>query len=212
MLFAKYIQNRNMSIILFALMGFIAISNLQAQDNWTLERDRDGIKVYNKRLEGSKLKAFKGIAVMKSSPKEVLKYLKDHTQHDKFMYKAKPGSVEVVKRVSDDEFYTYLEIVTPWPAQSRDVVSMYKFSTDKKGVITCELKGFPDMVPQKHKIVRVPKMEGYWRIEPLEGGLVRVTVESFSEPGGNVPEGMANSASVDAPFSMLSKLRALVEN
>jgi hypothetical protein len=201
-----------MRAIFFALMGLIAVNTLQAQDNWTLERDRDGIKVYNKRMEGSKLKAFKGVTVMKASPAQVLKYLKDYTLHDKFMYKTKPGSVEMIKRVSDNEFFTYLEILTPWPAQSRDVISMYKFSTDKKGVITCELKGFPDMIPKKQKIVRVPKVEGYWRIEPLEGGLVRVTLESFSEPGGSVPEGMANSASVDAPFSMLSKLRALVEN
>lgn len=79
-------------------------------------------------------------------------------------------------------------------------------------MITCDLKGFPDMVPRKHKIVRIPRMEGYWKIEPLDGGQVRVTVQSQSEPGGSVPEGMANSASVDAPFSMLSKLRSLVEN
>lgn len=122
-----------MRILLLALAASVFFGDVQAQEDWKLERDRDGIKVYNRRLEGSKLKEFKGVAVMKATPQQVLKLLKDYQQHEKFMYKVKPGSVEVVKRVSDNEFYTYMEITTPWPAQARDIVSLYKFSTDSKG-------------------------------------------------------------------------------
>jgi len=182
-----------------------------AQEKWEMVKEKDGITIYNRKMEGSKLKEFKGTVKIKGSVGQVLNYLTNYKLHDKFIYKAKAGSVKMVKQVSDSDFYTYMIIATPWPASNRDVVTHYVVNKpDKNGVVLIDVSGVPDLVPEVKDVVRVPKMKGYWKLTPVADGYVEVTHQAYSSPGGNVPDGMANSASVDAPFYMLESLRKLI--
>ncbi|HUH74706.1 MAG TPA: START domain-containing protein [Chitinophagales bacterium] len=193
---------------LFSFLAFASI--LMAQGQWDLVKDKDGIKVFNRKMEGSKLKEFKGNIQFKASVNDVVKFLSNHTNHDKFMYKAKKGSVEIVKKDPNGDFYTYMIIETPWPASNRDLVTLYhKEAPDKDGTVVIKVSAVNDIRPHTKGNVRVENMKGYWKISPLPGGMVDVTHQAYSSPGGNVPEGLANSASVNAPFEMLENLRKL---
>lgn len=199
---------KNLYATLFSLLAFTTI--LMAQGQWDLVKNKDGIKVYNRKMEGSKLKEFKGNVQIKASVNDVVKFLSNHTNHDKFMYKAKSGSVEIVKKDPTGDFYTYMIIQTPWPASNRDLVTKYhKEPTEKDGTVIIRVSAVNDIRPEVKGIVRVENMKGYWKISPLPNGMVDVTHQAYSSPGGNVPEGLANSASVDAPFEMLESLRKL---
>ena len=193
---------------LFSFLAFASI--LMAQGQWDLVKDKDGIKVFNRKMEGSKLKEFKGNIQFKASVNDVVKFLSNHTNHDKFMYKAKKGSVEIVKKDPNGDFYTYMIIETPWPASNRDLVTLYhKEAPDKDGTVVIKVSAVNAIRPNTNGQVRVANMKGYWKISPLPGGMVDVTHQAYSSPGGNVPEGLANSASVNAPFEMLENLRKL---
>lgn len=183
-----------------------------SQEDWTKEKEKDGIVIYNRRAQESKLKEFKGSMKVRTTVEKAVAMFTDISKHEKFMYKCKPGSVKMIKSENAGSFYTYMEIVTPWPASARDVVTHYKvLKPDAKGSVTIELKGVPEMVPEMKGIVRVPMMKGYWKFTPLADGMVEVTHQALSSPGGSVPEGMANSASVDAPYYMLFELRKLLQ-
>lgn len=182
-----------------------------AQDNWTLERDKSDIKVFNRKLEGSKLKEYKGTVTVKATMDQILKIFKDVSKHDDFIYKAKQGSPKVVKKVSENDFYTYMIIEVPWPATNRDVVTHYVFNKpDDKGVVIIDVEAAPKLVPEVEGMVRVPAMKGVWKFIPLKDGKIQIVHQAHSSPGGSVPEGMANSASVDTPYSMLVKLRSML--
>lgn len=201
---------KTLYLLLCVLLASPLIST--AQDDWKLEKQRDGISIFNRRSEGSKLKEFKGVVRVKAPIQEILTYINDASKHEKFMYKCKRGSVKVVKKVNPSDFYTYMVIETPWPASERDVITHYSISKpDKTGAITITLRGVPDLLPQEDGRVRVPMMKGYWKLIPLPNGETEIIHQALSAPGGNVPESLANSASVDAPFSMLLKLKELVE-
>jgi hypothetical protein len=194
------------------IIAITLFTSLFAQDNWSLEKDKDGIRVYNRKVEDSKLKEFKGVVSVKASVEQVLSYFTDIQQHDKFMYKCKKGSVKLVKKNSASDFYTYMIIETPWPATNRDVVTHYQIGKpDKHGAVLIQLEGAADLVPEVDGLVRVPKMKGYWKFTPQSNGMTEIVHQAYSSPGGSLPEGMANAASVDAPYYMLSKLRELLE-
>jgi hypothetical protein len=193
---------------LFSFLAFATIS--MAQTQWELVKNKDGIKVFNRRIEGSKLKEFKGNVIIKATVNDVVKVLSNPGNHDKFMYKAKKGSVEIVKKDSNGDFYTYMIIETPWPASNRDLVTKYhKEAPDKDGTIIINVSAVNNMKPEIRGNVRVESMKGYWKVTPLANNMVEVTHQAYSSPGGNVPDGLANSASVDAPFQMLESLRKL---
>ncbi len=188
------------------------IGTALGQGPWELVKDKDGIKIHNRKMEGTKLKEYKGVIQLDASVNDVLKILSNPSMHDQFIYKAKKGSVELLKK-ADKDMYTYMVIETPWPASNRDVVTHYHTSPPAKdGSVTIDVStGSNTLKPHQKGIVRVEKMKGYWKIVPLSNGKVEVTHQAYSSPGGNVPDGMANSASVDAPYEMLIKLKALVK-
>lgn len=189
---------------------FVGLSS-NAQEEWKLEKNEKGINIYTRKMTDSKLKEYKGSVVMKTSVDKLLKVFKNEANHEKFLYKVKAGSVKIAKKVTENDFYTYMVISVPF-VSDRDVVTHYIFGApDTKGVVTIAIEGAADLLPKKEGLVRVPKMKGYWKFEPLAGGNVKVTHQAYSSPGGNVPDGLANSASVDAPYSMLAKLKLLVE-
>jgi hypothetical protein len=193
---------------LFSFLVFATIS--MAQTQWELVKNKDGIKVFNRKMEGSKLKEFKGTVIIKATVNDVVKVLSNPSNHDKFIYKAKKGSVEIVKKDTNGDFYTYMIIETPWPASNRDLVTKYhKEAPDKDGTITINVIAVNNMKPVIRGNVRVESMKGYWKVTPLANNMVEVTHQAYSSPGGNVPDGLANSTSVDAPFQMLESLRKL---
>ena len=189
-------------------LAFTAI--LVAQSQWEMVKNKDGIKVYNRKMEGSKLKEFKGSVMIKATVNDVVKVLTNPSLHDKFVYKAKKGSVEVVKKDANGDLYTYMIIETPWPASNRDVVTLYhKEPTAADGSVTITLRAIKNLKSEVKGNVRVLEMKGYWKVVPMPNNIVEVTHQAYSSPGGNVPDALANSASVDAPFEMLESLRKL---
>lgn len=199
-----------MKIIFTSIISSILfVSATFAQGAWEMVKQKDGITIHNRRMEGTKLKEYKGTVVVNASMKEVLDVLQNYKMHDRFVYKCKKGSVEMLKK-SGNDLYTYMIIETPWPASNRDLVTHYHtHAPAKDGSVTIVVSAVNGMRPVYKGIVRVDDMKGYWKVTPLSDGKVEVVHQAYSKPGGNVPEGMANSASVDAPFDMMTKLKAL---
>lgn len=200
-----------MKFLTTLLFSAMFITQSWSQTEWKQEKSEKGITIYTRKMTDSKLKEYKGTVVMTTTIPKLVALFKDITKHDKFIYKAKAGSVKMTKKISDNDFYTYMIISVPL-VSDRDVVTHYKIGApDAKGAVTIELEGAADLVPKVDGLVRVPKMKGYWKFEPMEGGKVKVTHQAYSSPGGNVSDSMANTSAVDAPFTMLEKLMALVK-
>ena len=195
---------------LFILTIMTLATTLLAADNWTLEKNMEGILIYNRPYETSKIKEYKGEVVLNTSVDKLVSYFKNTANHDKFLYKCKAGSVKMQKKVSENDFYTYMIIEVPWPATNRDIITRYQIgAADKTGTVTIDITGVKDLIPAVSGLVRVPEMKGYWKFVPQGNGQTKVIHQAYSKPGGNVPDALANNASVDAPFFMLKKLKEI---
>jgi len=196
----------------YFLLGLVIMSiagNSYAQNDWTLEKDKNGIKVWTKKRANSKLKEYKGSITINTTVDKLVSIFKNVKMHDKFMYKAQPESVKVVKKVNEGDFYTYMIINAPL-VKDRDVVAHYKFNEDKKtGTVTIDVEATPALIPESSEYVRVPEMKGYWKFIPKSNNTVEVIHQAYSLTGGSIPDGLANSAAVDTPYTMLSKLKLL---
>ena len=98
----------------------------------------------------------------------------------------------------------------PWPVTARD--SLIEVTTEEReGIVVRHLKGVPELLPEEKGFVRVARVDGYWKLEQLDGQQVKVTYQLHSDPGGSVPSWLANSFVIDAPFNTLKGLRRLAE-
>ena len=62
-----------------AVLLVICISyfNISAQTNWKLEKDKDGIKIWNRKLPNSGLKEYKGITVIQTTVDKLVSFFKN---------------------------------------------------------------------------------------------------------------------------------------
>ncbi len=196
-------------VFLLLSLTLLATSTF-AQENWKLEKDKNGIKVWNRKVAGTAIKEFKVSTIINTSTEKMLAFLKNTAKYDQWMYKVDEGSVKVLKRVSDNDYYTYMTISAPFIKTRETITHMTFNSQDAKGAILINLDAAPNLLPLNDKYVRIPKMKAYFKIVPLGNGQIELIHQALGSSGGSIPEALINLASVDCPFYMFTKIKSMI--
>ena len=179
------------------------------QDQWTFLTQKDGIKVYNKSVENSKVKALKVEVILNSSLSAVVSLLLDVPAAKAWVYHTK--SCVLLKSVSSSELYYYSEVSLPWPLENRDFVAHVKVTQDKNSkVVIVEAPAIPGFVAEKKNIVRVNHSVGYWIITPLDKGQVSIQYSLQVDPGGVIPAWAVNALSSQGPIESFMKMKQML--
>lgn len=188
----------------FLLMIYLVVSPMMAQQSgWQLRKEKNGIQVFTRSSTSSPMDEFKGVAEFPVSLDQLTTTLKNSE-----MYKEWAPGVVVSELVETKEasHYQYSENHAPFPLQNRDSYTLFKYSeTDSS--LRIDFEAVPDYGPVKKDKVRITLADGYWLLEKLSDHVTRVTYQVLAEPGGSIPEWLANSAAVDTPFDTLSALK-----
>ena len=188
-------------LLLFISMMFC--ENTVAQ-SWDLAKDKNGVKVSTRKIEGYTLKEFKGETIVKASSDKVLTMLKNIEGYVNWMPDCKES--KALKKVSETEFYQYTVTDAPWPVTDRDNVAHMKISDKGNGEYHIALKGSPDYIAKNSDYVRVPQLKASWQIIPQSNGGTKVVYQGLASAGGSIPDWLANSFVVDTPFETLVNL------
>lgn len=198
------------ALVTAATIGLLAGQASFAQEEWSLAKDSEGIKVYVRNAPDSPLREFRGEVELKTSPENVVRTLKDAASFCKWMPDV---VVSDLLKATDTEQYHYLENKAPWPIFHRDGV--YHFTYSRSGdaataVTTVQVEAIPGYLPVREGKVRIPKADGQWMLVPTANG-VSVTYQMHASPGGSIPSWLANQAAVDTPFGTLKALRSYLQ-
>jgi len=195
------------AVTCFLFLFFIPLNATGNQ--WERVKNSNGIEIYLRPVEGSVIKEFRGVTTVQGSLSSILAVLDDTTSYTLWMYRC--SSAELLFKKNVYERITYTVTSSPWPVVDRDIAVKSVFSQDKKTfAVTVSLSGLPSYTPVRQGRVRMNRVSGYWLLEPLGNGNVRVTYRLHSEPGGSVPDSLVNSSLVDIPFNTLYNLRGRV--
>ena len=202
-----------MKIILFYLFlicNLLICKALKSQNDWKLKSEKKGVLIYSRKVKGSKVKAFKGIATINAPLKKLYDLLVNHNDYPSWVYRCAEG--KTLEKISDTEYYVYLVTDSPWPASERDDVTHVKIVKAPDGTVVFDMKDEPDYLPQRKSRVRVPFLEGYWKLAPLEEEKTKVIYEVLANPGGRIPAWLANHFIIEAPLKSLLNMKKKVES
>jgi hypothetical protein len=194
------------------LLQFILVFTsvlLFSQNNWKLERDRQGIKVFTRKNPKYTMKDSRAEVLLKGSADEIIGEFKKVNNHKNWMHRI--ATSELIKKVSDNEFYVYYVATAPWPVSDRDIIVHYVIKKDANGNYTINASGKPDMLPEKEGKVRIKNLASVWDLTVVSKETTKLVYTNSSEPGGNIPEWLTNSGSTDTPYETLSGLKTIVE-
>ena len=72
--------------------------------------------------------------------------------------------------------------------------------------MTVSIEGLPDYLPPNPAAVRMTSVRGRWSFVE-DAGLTRIDLDMHFEPGGSIPERLANRRVVGTPSKMLANLK-----
>lgn len=173
-----------------ALLG----AALAAPDGWEVLSEGSDPEVRERQRPGASTREIEVESVIDAPPERVFRVLLDFERCTEIMpYTAE---VRVVAREAEGKVaHVYTVVDAPLVARRDYTLRLADESDWRGGAGTLLLRWTPSDrgPPPREGMVRVAVNEGFWRLEPVDGGKrTRATYRLFTDPGGSLPAWAVN--------------------
>jgi hypothetical protein len=181
----------------------------QGKGPWERVSNGDGILVERRTVPGTNLKEFRGRGVVEAPLGRVLAIIRDAPHRCEWMPQCAEDYV-VEENEAERVQISYHRTKAPWPVADRDSTNRAELRVDltkRRVFLPFEAVAHPKVPPVKGA-VRMPFLRGHWILQPTSGGgATDVEYQVHADPGGSLPEWIANLASKKLPLLTLAGLR-----
>jgi hypothetical protein len=196
-------------VLLTGVLCCLFSSPLLSQ-SWNLVKEKYGIKIYTKLEINSSFKCFRGVADIKTSLDKVYAIVGNIRSTDKW----DPGvkELKVLSSVKDKSFSYYLVYSVTWPLHDRDLCVAVKILHDSvSGDVIIDAESRPQLVPEKANLVRIRNYWQKWIIHPIDKDHIRLILEGFADPAGNIPAWLYNMVITETPINLIHDIQQKVK-
>ncbi len=172
---------------------------------WKKVEDKNGVKIYTRMTTVSPIKAFKGVADVKADFNTMIAFLADGNSYPSYVYLC--NKAKILQQKDDSDLYLHSINKPPWPVKKRDTVShtlWYYFP--EKNMAYMDAIAVPKLIEKKKGHVRVPLVFIRVVVTDLKNGNVRISFEGVCEPGGLIPDWVANFCIKQTPRATLRNI------
>jgi hypothetical protein len=173
---------------------------------WQLEKQKNDIGVYTRRVEDSPYLAVKGMVQLNVPMTQMPQLLGDGNGCSP--WRAMCKSSQVIETVSEDDRYIYMVLDMPWPASDRDMVFHTTTSVDLESKTTMvNLQS----ASARHPLQNNVRAESYGKfiIQAVDQNKVEFTYIMHTDLGGDLPANLVNQQLVESTFDDLTRLKQL---
>ena len=174
----------------------------EADESWRVMRDRDGITLERRAVEGSRFYEYRVRAHSTVSPAVAVERIWSGIGNEH------PPTVKhrTVVRREADELVVYDQIHTP-VVSDRDVTIRIRKSADGHGGFDIAFESAPDQGPPPAVgYVRLTVVHGSWHIEPAPEGGSNIAYRCYSEQGGAIPAFLVRGAQQDSTLDEFERV------
>jgi len=195
---------------LFFLSAFFLVGawSLQAADNWVLEIEKEGVRVYTQLDGTSPYKQIKVTTTINASMQQVMQILMTFSQYKTWM-----NHVTESYLVNQPESFTYYIFIledAAWPMQNRYQVS--KINVDQNSTSsTVHFRSVPNYIEKRTDAIQIKQYEGYWALRDRPNHQCTLEYVLVQNPGGHVPPWLANFQAMENPYNSVLKLKQVAE-
>jgi len=204
----KKLPGKIKSVVLICLIVLLP-SFANAQNDWKLVRDSDGIKSFVRTVEGSSIYDLKAITVVNAKMEvigEVLRDIGDYPQWQSACKEAK-----VLEKTGPDDFILYVILNLP-VVSNRDVVvkSMAVRDLEKARTFINFNKIDAPEVKGSGDLVRMKEFSGQYLLEYITRDKTGVVYRYSADPGKGIPSFMVNIFGKKVLHNTMIGLREMV--
>jgi hypothetical protein len=197
-------------MIHFVTLPLLALLAGAEEGSWRKVSQADGIAVLSRQQPGSPVAEMKALGEIDAPPHEVYRVLRDYPNYNKTM----PHTEEsrVLATSEEGRVVDFYSVVAAPVVDKRDYVIRTRDESDWRegqGYLKVTWKELEEGAPPvKPGVVRVKRNEGYWVLEPREGGKKTfATYYLYTDPGGALPSWVVNMANRNTVPEVFKTLR-----
>lgn len=201
-----------MKPILFCLINLLfVIDPAQANmiDEWVLELDREGVRVYTQLDGASPYKQIKVTTTINASMERVMEILMAFSQYKSWMNHVTESYL--INQSDSATYYVFTLEDAVWPMQNRYQVS--KMSVNQSTTSsTVRFRSVPDYIEKRTDAIQIKQFEGYWSVHNRPNHQCTLEYVLIQNPGGHVPPWLANFHAIENPYQSVVRLKDIVEH
>lgn len=194
-------------IIILSILILSSVGGATGDNDWHEIKNREGIRIFSRKVEGSSLLAFKGVATINTSIGTVINVINDKARHKEWVMRlAESGTVSYFTPLESVE-YTHVHGI--WPISDRDVVFHSKaIINQSKGEVVILMHSVDDpAMPEREGIVRAQLIESKYVLTEIGKKQTLIEAEFHGDPKGWIPAWIANFFQKSWPFDTLKGLK-----
>ena len=193
-----------------ALTMVLLAADPAADEGCEVAKKTDDLTVYARERKGTKVREMRAVGVIPAPPQKVWKAIRDYDAYTETMPYTEVSRV-ISREGGDKVIYLYSVINAPLVDRRDYAIRLVDESKwkDGQGYLRVTWKPANDKAPEKpDNVVRVEINEGYWHLEPADGGKkTKATYYVYTDPGGSVPQWIANRANGTAVPNVFEHVR-----
>ena len=182
-----------------------------AQSNWTVQKEKDGIKISNRPSPSSSFNDVRVEVDLPGNVDQMAAILLDVNNYTEWAYATRKSIL--IKQLGPDKLIYYSEIEVPWPATDRYFYALFEMTRDATGksiqVISASTP-YDGAVPKD--LIRVPYSKGSWNITQVTKKSIHVDYILELNPGGSLPAWILNLFSSKGPMETFENIRSKMQS
>lgn len=199
-------------LLSFLFLTTTAIAQQDPESTWDLKRDRDGIQVFTRKVDGSPYDAVRAeMLVEEVRLSSMVALILDAEACPQWADRCSESYVH--EHISDTEQLIYTLNDLPFPVKDRDVMSRVTWSQDPQtGAVSMHSQPAAGVIEERKGALRLENANVSWHFQPEGEGVVRVINEAHIDPGSALPGWVTNMLLVDTPFITMQSFRDEIKN
>lgn len=195
------------SVCLFAFLSLLFISGARGQQDCSLKKQKDDLKVFTCDTDSGRLKTLRSEFILEQTTFEELEeFMLNVGNYVNWQYNT--IEAKILQKTHDHSIVYRVVVEAPWPLSNREMItklSIHFDSTAQQLKITNHNTSYE--FPQNKELVRVPFSDGVMLVSKLDASSLKVVYSLRIDPGGNVPAWLVNIAMAEGPFYSFTKLK-----
>lgn len=181
-------------------------TSVETGATWKPFGESDGVEVYTRPFPGSAYAQVRASGTVCATLPELVAFIEDVARFDSWI--PDTDEARLLARPSQSHQIYYIRTSMPWPVKHRDMIYRLTESPGSRtdDEISVTIEGVPDYLPPYPGVVRMRGVTGRWNFRQADGE-TRIELVMHIEPGGNVPQWLANRRIVGTPTKMIENLR-----
>lgn len=199
-----------MRLTLFAVITVLLFNTppVNAQDNWELRRNENGITIYSRRID--KIVELHLLTEFNTTVDDLIAQLENIPNYVNWVYGNKRTGI--IKKISDHDIIYFTEAHLPWPIADRDlVVELSVTPATATNPLTIIAKSIQGILPPKPHFIRIPYSVATWHITPIGSNKLKIDYTFSLDPGGSVPAWLVNMTIATGPYKSFLKLKDILK-